>query len=68
MNDQEKMEVIFQNLNDAVKSHRARNSSSSSRDCLGACDAAYNACNANAGSDLEKAVCNSAYTKCVANC
>ena len=37
-------------------------------DCLDACQRDYDACMANAGGDLEKAVCKAAYTKCVANC
>ncbi|MBP7002443.1 hypothetical protein [Amaricoccus sp.] len=37
-------------------------------DCLDACEKAYNACLANAGSDLEKAACHASYNKCITDC
>ncbi len=68
MTDQEMLKLIFGNLNEAAKKHRAKAISSASRDCMQACSDACDKCLASAGSDLEKAVCNSAYMKCVANC
>lgn len=68
MSDQEKMEVIFKNLSDAVNSHRSNSISLAAGDCVGDCGKAFETCSATAGSVLEKAVCNSAYMKCIANC
>ena len=66
MTDQEAIQIIIKNLDDAIAAQKNKQSTQSA--CIGDCDSSYNKCMASAGSDMEKTVCKSAYNKCIANC
>ena len=66
MTDEEAIQTIMNNLDDAISAFEAKQIAPS--DCVGGCSATYDKCIAGAGSNMEKAVCKSAYNKCIANC
>ena len=69
MSDEKLLKQINEDLDAAISNLTTKlENNTGPKDCIGDCANAYDACMANAGSDLEKAVCKAKYNRCISNC